>query len=101
MKLNVVNVLNEIAREEASVKLLNDSSAFWNLTNDDDVRDAYDYYAHMTHILNEQNWELIEWLDKYNRDYSHVRINKVMSFDEWLEEKNKIDSRYLVYASAA
>ena len=95
MKLNIIKVLNTIAAEEATVVKLNDPKADWNATAESDLKNAYDYYKLGIEMENADAWDLIEWLDKHGEDYSHVKIEKIMSFDEW-KEKNY--SKYLIAA---
>ena len=95
MKLNIIKVLNEIANEEATLVMLNDPDAQWNATIESDLRNAYKYYKVGVEMENDSSWELIEWLDKHGYDYSHIKIKKLMPFNEW-KEKNY--SKYLIAA---
>lgn len=87
MKLNVVVVLNEIQRENESVKNVKTSYGTFS--------DLYEMDVCFIKMRNEDTMSLIEWLDKYDRDYSHCKMEKIPSFDEWYE-KNNFD-KYLVY----
>ena len=99
MKLNIIKVLNNIAAEEATVVMLNDPEAVWNLpNNEEELRDDYNYYKVGVEMENDGAWDLIEHCEKYGWDYSHVKIEKVMTFDEWLEKRNEMMSKYLVAA---
>jgi len=61
MKINIIKVLNEIAAADATVVLLNDPDAVWNLPNNDaDIYDDYLYYKHDTEYDNADTWDMIE-----------------------------------------
>ena len=61
MKLNIIEVLNKIAAEEATVVTLNDPEAVWNWPNNDEsLREAYEYYKHDTEYDNADTWDMIE-----------------------------------------
>ena len=98
MKLNIIKVLNNIANEEATVSLLNDPYAFWNITSEIELKHEYENYKEQLKWSNDSAWEMIEWLDKNGYDYSHWKIEKELTFDEWLAKEMEIRSKYLVAA---
>ena len=91
MKINVINVINAIEVENATME-----NAMPILTEKEDRDNEYAYYKWQVQSSNDYTWELIEWLDKYGRDYSHLKIEKIMSYKEWLEERLKVMAKYLV-----
>ena len=102
MKLNIIKVLNEIAAADATVVMLNDPDAVWNLpNNENDLYQDYLYYKMDTEMENDSTWDLIEHCEKYGWDYSQLNIKKVLTFDEWLIEENKMRANYIVYRMAA
>ena len=102
MKLNIIKVLNEIAAADATVVMLNDPDAVWNLpNNENDLYQDYLYYKMDTEMENDSTWDLIEHCEKYGWDYSHLNIKKVLTFDEWLIEENKMRANYMVYRMTA
>ena len=93
MKLNIIEVLNVIASEEASLELLNDANASWNQLAIDDYRDLYDYEMDCREMANEQTFDLCDWLMSHGESYDHVTFEKIISFNEW---KNQFINPYLV-----
>ena len=98
MKLNIIKVLNTIESEEATIIMLTDPNAFWNRTNEDELRDEYLCYKQETEWKNDYTWQAIEWYEKHGYDYSDLvkSLKKVMTFDEWLAQRKEIMSKYLV-----
>ena len=99
MKLNIIKVLNEIAAEEATVVMLNDPDAVWNWPNNDaDIYDDYICYKHDTEYGNADTLDMIEWNEKHGYDYSNwlKYLKKVLTFEEWLAEENKMRANYMV-----
>ena len=99
MKLNIIEVLNKIAAEEATVVTLNDPEAVWNLSNNDaDIYDDYLYYKRDTELENDDTWDIIEWNEKHGCDYSGwlKYLKKVLTFEEWLAEENIRRAKYMV-----
>ena len=98
MKLNIVNVLNQIESENATMALLLDPCAFWNRTNETELREEYLCYKHETEWDNDDTWDLIDYAERHGYDYSHwlERLKKVLSYDEWLAVRMQQLSKYLV-----
>jgi len=104
MKLNIIKVLNEIAAADATVVMLNDPDAVWNLPNNNEaLREDYECYKHDIEYDNADTWDMIEHCEKYGWDYSRWLnyLKKVMTFEEWLTEENKMRANYMVYRMAA
>lgn len=97
MKLNIINVLNEIANEEATVIMLNDPDAFWNMDSIQDLFNAYEYYKCGVEMENESTIDLIEHCIKYGWECPNIKCEKVLSFDEWEISHNNMMAKYLVY----
>ena len=96
-KMNLVKVMNEIECENATMALLLDKEAFWNITSEQDDRDAYDNYKYYLEDHNEGCWDMIEWLEKNGKDYTHWAdmLEKPKSYEEWLAEWQKVKQRYM------
>ena len=97
--MNIIKVLNEINAEEATVVMLNNPEAVWNLPNNEaDIYDDYLYYKRDTELENDDTWDMIEWNEKHGLDYSSwlKYLKKVMTFEEWLAEENKMRANYMV-----
>jgi hypothetical protein len=104
MKLNIIKVLNEIAAADATVVMLNDPDAVWNLpNNENDLYQDYLYYKMDTEMENYYTLDLIEHCEKYGWDYSRWLnyLKKVMTFEEWFIEESKMRANYMVYRMAA
>ena len=99
MKLNIVNVLNTIAAEEASMVLLNDANASWNKTAVDDWMNIYEMEMFQRRMLNEQSFDLCDWLMSRGESYENVTFYDIVPFNDWMKEQEKVNSRY--YAIAA
>ena len=97
-RLNLVNVMNAIESENATMAMLLDPDAFWNKDAVIDLQDAYDYYLTGVNMANESHMDLIEHCEKYGWDYSHLLggYEKPMSFLEWLNEWVSETEKYIV-----
>ena len=86
MRLNVINVLNEIERENASEVLLNEFMES-RTYGEDYYNTLYADYKMDIEYDNNNTWELIEWEEKHGRDYtSWLKYLKTpLSFEEWYE----------------
>ncbi len=99
MKLNIIKVLNEIAAADATVVMLNDPDAVWNLPNNDEaLYEAYECYKHDTEYSNSDILDIIEWNEKHGYDYSNwlKYLKNVLTFEEWLANENKMRANYMV-----
>ena len=98
MKLNIVSVLNSIANEEATVMMLIDPYASWNINSEIELRNAYDYYKTGIEMENEISLDLIEHCIKYGWEVPNISYKKLMTYDEWLKKEMEMRSKYLIAA---
>ena len=121
MKLNIVNVLNEIANEEASVPCESETHPYegrtdllwgeefelnlWKEAREEKrkaiarwshVADIEDYYCDWLHEKESEECDRLMWKGE---DYSHVHFDEVLTFDEWMENEMEIISKYMVVAA--
>ena len=140
MKLNIVNVLNEIEVENESQRLLNVEYGLdeCNTHQHEDYLDHLDWSeeyelncwkrAREEKRIAIEHWQHIVGIDDYysdwlqekqtaeywnniackecdrlmweGKDYSHIHFDKVLTFDEWMENEMEIISRYMVVVAA-
>ena len=97
-RMNLVNVMNEIESENATMALLLDPQAEWNITNSIDIRNSYDYHATGVEMENDSTWDFIEHCEKWGWDYDedNWRIKDIMPFEEWFKVWKSEASKYMV-----
>ena len=86
MRLNVINVLNEIERENASEVLLNEFMESCDY-GEDYYKNLYADYKMAIEYDNADTWDMIEWNEKHGQDYTNwlKYLKTPLPFEEWYE----------------
>jgi hypothetical protein len=95
-RMNLVNVMNAIESENATMPMLLDKNAFWNKNSAIDMRNSYDDYVMETEWHNDCEWDYIEWCEKHDLDYSNCHIEKILPFAQWAQQYNNTMAKYMV-----
>lgn len=97
-RMNLVNVMNAIESENATMPMLLDKDAFWNKNSAIDVRDDYNDYVMETQMNNDDAWDMVEHCERYGWDYDRWldHIKDILPFEKWVQQYNNTMARYMV-----
>lgn len=95
-RLNLTKVLNTIESENATMTLLLDKNALWNLNNEEYLKDEYRAYVMNTEWQNDYEWGYIKWCERNNIEIKNCNIETIKSYEEWLKEYKNDMARYMV-----
>ena len=86
MKLNLTNVLNEIEKENATMIMLLDPEADWNVSAIEDFENLYAWEKMLCEGSREQDFEYLDYCDKYGIDYTGYKVTHVPTWPEFMAE---------------
>lgn len=94
-RMNLVNVMNAIESENATMAFLTDPLADWNLNNEDYLKFEYDIYVMNAEWENDADWGYIKYCERNNLEVN-CHFERIKPYDEWVKEKKKMMAKYIV-----